>query len=142
MKKIILLIPLIGLVIFTTACTRYTSEKNLDAISLRMNKQEVINKMSSKGVARGSILNKFGQVIEVREYKVDAGKTGDQLGEEIAFTIGTFGLGAPIFCRHGEIHTYWLYFCEGTLVQWGRSGDWAEAQKVIYDINFNVSKEK
>ena len=95
--------------------------------------------MKSPGVARGSITNKFGQIIEVREYTVDIGKNGRQRTQEILITIGTFGLASPIFFTAGEINTYWLYFCDGKLVQWGRAGDWAEAQKMIYDINFNLT---
>ena len=95
--------------------------------------------MDVPGVARGSIINKFGQVVEIREYKVDAGKSPDQKKREIALTIGTFGLGSPIFLEGGDIiDTYWLYFCDGRLVQWGKAGDWTEAQKQVYDINFNV----
>ena len=98
-----------------------------------------MKKMDVPGVARGSIINKFGQVVEIREYKVDAGKSPDQKKREIALTIGTFGLGSPIFLEGGDIiDTYWLYFCDGRLVQWGKAGDWTEAQKQVYDINFNV----
>lgn len=99
----------------------------------------MIKNMKCSGVARGSIINKYGQVIEVREYKVDAGKSSEQTGREVAFAVGTFGLGAPIFFSHGDIDTYWLYFCNGKLVQWGKAGDWAAAQKMVYDINFKMS---
>ncbi|NNM43018.1 MAG: hypothetical protein HKM07_01575 [Chlamydiae bacterium] len=74
--------------------------------------------MDTPGVARGSIINKFGQSIEVREYK-----TKDWL--------------ATSWQEYER--TYWLYFCDGKLVQWGRAGDWAEAKRMIYDINFKTS---
>lgn len=95
--------------------------------------------MHAKGIARGSILNKYGQIIEVREYEVDKGKDGRRRAGEILATISTCGLAAPIFFTAGEVNTYWLYFCDGMLVQWGRAGDWVEAQKMIYDINFKIS---
>jgi hypothetical protein len=125
--------------VFLSSCHKYASEKNFDAISLHMGKEEVIRKMRSKGVARGSIMNKYGQIIEVREYRVDKGKDSVELAGLTCATICTFGLAAPLFFTAGEIDTYWLYFCDGMLVQWGKAGDWAQAQKMVYDINFNVS---
>lgn len=116
MGKIIFLFALLTMTLLTTACSRYASEKNLDGISIHMSKQEVINRMHGQGVARGAIINKHGQTIEVREYKVS-------------------DLWLP---TTWELETYWLYFCDGRLVQWGKAGDWAEAQKVIYDINFKI----
>lgn len=128
-----------GVLISLSACSKYAAEKNLDAISLHMDKEDVIRKMSSKGVARGSIINKYGQSIEVREYEVEKDKSGKRIGGEVAITLLTLGFGAPILFTDGEIETYWLYFCDGKLVQWGRAGDWAEAQRMVYDVNFNVT---
>ncbi len=136
MKNLLLL--LLGLIFFTS-CSRYASEKDFDMISLQMDKQQVIKRMSSQGVARGSIVNKFGQIIEVREYEVEKNKSGKRIGAEVAFTALTFGFGAPILLSDGDVDTYWLYFCDGKLVQWGKGGDWAEAQRMIYDVNFKMT---
>lgn len=127
--------------IFLSSCTRYAHERNFDVISLNMKKQEVMKLMDSPGLARGSIINKYGQSIEVREYKVEKAKTGSQWGSEAAMTVCTMGLMAPILFSNGEIDTYWLYFCDGQLVQWGKAGDWAEAKRQVYDINFKMTKE-
>ena len=106
-----------------------------------MKKEDVMKKMGKKGAARGSMINKYGQVIEVREYQVDRGKSDSQLGRELTFTVLTLGLGAPVLLAEGEIETYWLYFHDGQLVQWGKAGDWAEAERSIYDVNFNISHQ-
>lgn len=103
-----------------------------------MTKQDATQTMKAKGIARGAMINKFGQNIEVVEYRIDQGKSGRQLGAELTVTILTFGLASPVLFSEGEISTYWLYFCDGKLVQWGKAGDWAEAQKIIYDINFKA----
>lgn len=97
-----------------TSCTRYASEEDFDFIKIGMKKEDVLQEMSSPGVMRGSIINKFGQVIDVREYEVSVFRP----------FIGT------------QIDFYWLYFCNDKLVQWGKAGDWAEAQRIVYDINF------
>lgn len=109
MRKLLFFGLLIGLVVFLSSCSRYASEKDFDSIALFMDKDQVREKMSSNGVARGSIINKYNQKIEVREYKVDVGKTSNQLGQEIAFTVATLGLGAPIFCTHGDRYLLALF---------------------------------
>lgn len=121
------------------SCSKYASVNSLDNISVYMQKEDVMKKMGKKGIARGAMVNKFGQVIEVREYQIDRGKSGSQLSREITVTLLTLGLCSPILFSEGEIETYWLYFYNGQLVQWGKAGDWREAERKIYDINFNIS---
>ncbi len=137
--RLVFLPVIASCVLLLYGCARYAPVKNLDNIALLMSKEEVIKKLKGQGTARGSILNKFGQTIEVREYKMANRKTGEQVGGEVAVTLLTFGLAAPVFFSQGEVDTYWLYFCDGKLVQWGKAGDWAEAQKMVYDINFKMS---
>ncbi len=104
-----------------TSCSWYQQEKKLDGLSLFISKEEAISSMRSPGIARGAIVNKHGQTIEVREYKLKNWGSTNWFDFE---------------------NTYWLYFCNGTLVQWGKAGDWAEAQKTIYEIDFNVNMNK
>lgn len=85
-----------------------------------MNKEDVIKKMDGRGIARGCVVNKSGQIIELREYTLDEN------------TLGLWDRPKPTI--------YWLYFCNGKLVQWGRAGDWKEAERKAYDINLNVSQ--
>ena len=113
MMKSIHLTCLFLLIVFATSCaSNYVSPKDFDSLSLNMDKATAQAKMSAPGVARGAMINKYGQAIEVREYTITSYPT--------------------------EI-IYWLYFCDGKLVRWGRAGDWAEAQKIVYDINFKTS---
>lgn len=117
MKKCFAILAISSPLLFTS-CGRYASEKDFDVISLNMDKQDVIEKMSARGVARGSIINKHGQQIEVREYEVRAFRPFSE----------------------PRVDYYWLYFCDNKLVQWGKAGDWAEAQRMVYDVNFNIHK--
>lgn len=104
-----------------------------------MGKEDVLKKMGEGGVARGSMINKFGQVIEVREYQVDRGKPAAEWVEESIITALTLGLCFPILFTEGEIETYWFFFYDGQLVQWGKAEDWAVTERRIYDVNFNIS---
>jgi hypothetical protein len=127
MRKILTssLITLASLSLFLPSCVRYASERSLDCISLNMPKEEVIQRMNARGVARGAILNKHGQTIEVREYKIKQPTV--------------FDLADPLLFVGGEIDTYWLFFYEGRLVRWGQAGDWEDAERIIYDVNFNIA---
>ncbi len=118
MKRLTTYFLIIATTLSLTSCGKYISEKKLDGIILHMSKEETFDKMGSRGVARGAIVNKYGQTIEVRE------------------CVSRDWIRSSVWDMD---RTYWLYFCDGKLVQWGRAGDWGEAQKMIYDINFNVS---
>jgi len=112
-KHLIFIFATMVLSLTLSSCSQYTMGQKFDDISISMSKDEVLESLGAKGMARGSIINKHGQVIEVREYEVWRPCVG--------------------------IETYWLFFCDGQLVKWGKAGDWAEAQRNIYDINFNIS---
>ena len=122
-KKIPTIFFILIMPIFLSSCaSRYASEKDLSYLTLHMKKEAATDRMASQGVIRGALVNKYGQTIEVVEYVMKDLR---------------FGALSPE-C----IKTYWLYFCDGELVQWGRAGDWAEAQRQIYDINFNMTSQK
>lgn len=101
---------LICLLVFSCATTGKLINLNLD-----MTKQDVITSIGKPDVARGSMRNKYGQVIEVWEYLEY--KTDDQ-----AF----YGITTP----------YWLYFYNGRLVQWGQASDWQQEADKIYEMRF------
>lgn len=136
MKRFLLLFAILA--ISLTSCSQYSSIRCLDNISLLMSKEEVVSEMP-KGYTRGSMINKHGQVIEVREYQFASPKDCRDYVGITCISILTLGLTTPLYFVSGPRDTYWLYFCDGRLVQWGKAGDWAEAQKTIYEIDFNVS---
>jgi len=84
-------------------------------LNLQMTKPEIISAIGNPTAARGSMTNKYGQVIEIWEYALY--KTDDD-----AF------FGRPTF--------YWLYFYDGKLVQWGEAGDWQREADRIYEMRF------
>ena len=106
-----------------------------------MSKKEIIKQMGNPTVVRGAIRNKYNQVVEVWEYKLDKGKTGKQSAAEWTATLCSFGLGAPLLMSDGELQDYWLYFYNDQLVQWGQAGDWKKEADRIYDFNFNTEQQ-
>lgn len=113
--------------------------KKLSHISLGMKKVQVVEELGQPRVHRGSVRNKFEQVVEVWEYRFALPHdedVGTILGKS-AMTVVTFGMGAASFS--GERKDYWLYFVEDELVQWGESGDWFKEAERIYEVDFNPS---
>lgn len=113
-----------------------TPSKKLIEIRLGMNKSDVWRVLGEPTVVRGSIRNKFGQVIEVWQYRL-ALPSSDSAGQVVGktmFTLITFGVGAAAFA--GEKRDYWLYFLHDELVQWGEAGDWSREPDRIYEFNF------
>jgi hypothetical protein len=123
--------------LFLSGCAEYLEKKDLDVLTINMPREDVISRLKIAGMARGSIVNKFGQVIEVREYQLDNGRDAADVGVDVVLAICTLGITLPAsLTAHGHIDTYWLYFCEGRLVQWGKAGDWDQTQKSVYEIRY------
>lgn len=122
------------LAFFMVGCA--TDSSNLSEVSLGMTKQEVRERLGSPTVARGALTNKYGQTVEVLEYKL-AMPTDETVGTVVgksAMTVITLGIGAVAF--QGERRDFWLYFHDGKLVQWGQAGDWRKEADRIYEYRF------
>ena len=86
-------------------------------LQLGMTKAQVIDILGEPDAARGSMRNKYDQVVEVWEYiKQKQNPTG----------------GLPIVVPA----IYWMYFYDGKLVQWGEAGDWRREADKIYEMRF------
>ena len=123
---------LIGL----SSCVHTINHKSLMFISLGMAKEQVVHKLGQPSIFRGSIINKFDQTIDVFEYSVDRGKDSKQVTTEILLTIYTLGLAAPVLLTQGKIDSFWLFFHDNKLVQWGKAGDWQKQADTIYEVRF------
>lgn len=137
MKKLIYLFITVMLV---SGCA--TSQRTLRSISLDMTKEEVVAKIGEPTVVRGSIRNKFNQVVEIWEYTLSTRRAGEFFGDTTA-TVLSLGILGPVLYEKStnQKQNYWLYFYDGKLVQWGQAGDWKREADRIYDINFNTSQQ-
>ncbi len=133
-RAVFVLFPLLLL----SGCAHRISQKKLMSIDIGLNKQEVIRRIGDPNVFRGSMVNKFGQKIEVYEYEVNGELNGKKLAVGIGYTIATLGIASfflPAFIEH-KVNTYWLYFHDNKLVQWGQAGDWKKESDHIQEIRF------
>ena len=101
-----------------TGCATGLSTHELIRIRLDMTKDQVISAIGEPSAARGSIRNKYGQVIELWEYQLRK--------PENEGNMYTYNWKYP----------YWLYFYDGRLVQWGAAGDWQKEADRIYEMRF------
>ena len=125
---------LLLMVVCAAACA--TPAARMETLSLGMSKKEVKNHLGEPAVVRGAVTNQHGQVIEVLEYILAMPST-DSAGQIIAKSLGTIvSLGLLAGKFKGERRSFWLYFMEDKLVQWGQAGDWQEERKRISGIRF------
>lgn len=138
MKKYVLLGVLSVVALFNSsdsfAKSKKIKQKKLENVMIGMTKNEVINILGSPSVKRGAQVDSFGNNVEVFEYLVDTKSTGQFIGE-IILSVLSFGLGATFI--EDLVHTYWLYFQNDKLVQWGKANDWKTPAPIAYDINVN-----
>ena len=133
-RFIILLLPLFIL----GGCAHRIGQRDLMSLFIGLSKQQVVKKIGKPNVFRGSMLNKFGQTIEVYEYEVKRGVDGKRLATGIGLVVLTFGLYIPLipaFIEHKR-DIYWLYFHDNKLAQWGQAGDWNKEADSIYEVRF------
>lgn len=129
----ILLLP----VIFLAGCAKRIKPNSFLQISLGLTKKQVTDRIGKPAIARGSMVNKYNQVVEIWEYQVDRGLTGSEISANVAATVFTLGFAAPLLNYEGSIETYWLYFHNDRLVQWGKAGDWKKEADAIYEVRWN-----
>jgi len=119
MKKLLILICFL----FGLSISCATPRSALMQVSLGMTKEEVIKSIGEPELRRGAITNKFGEVVEVWEYRV-------------------LGKGKLLDIMQWDADDYWFYFVESKLVQWGKAGDWRREADRIYEIRFDTQKPK
>jgi len=104
-----------------------------------MSKEEVVKNLGESTVVRGSIRNKLNQVVEIWEYElvVPQNTSAGQELEKLVLTAITLGALGGVY--KDKIKSYWLYFYDNKLAQWGEAGDWSKESDRIYKFDFNPS---
>jgi hypothetical protein len=123
-----------------TGCMKNIKVEKLRTISLGMSKEEVVKNLGESTVVRGSIRNKLNQVVEIWEYElvVPQHTSAGQELQKLVWTAITLGAVAGEAYKD-KIKSYWLYFYDNKLAQWGEAGDWSKESDRIYKFDFNPS---
>ena len=114
LRSLLYVLPLTLGLLGITGCL--TSAKKLTTLQLDMSKAQVKQSLGDPVAGRGAMRNKYGQVVEVWEYVLDRGGSPDG--------------------------TYWLYFYDDKLAQWGEAGDWRKEADRIYEVRFGAADKK
>jgi len=138
MKQILIVISLIFLLPGCGIVVPLTQNKGkLTQLEIGQSKETVEQNIGSPDEIRGSMKNTEGKTVTVWQYNL-CGSAFD--------SIGNFFLGIFIFTAswwivpHTEYNSYWIYFVDGQLAQWGRAGDWRE--DVIMKVKLETSQPK
>ena len=99
-----------------------SSRPLINRFKFGMSKNEVTEILGKPMIPRGVTFNKFEQVVEVYEYDEGAAK------EEAPKGTSDTTLGKP--------SSFYLFFYDGQLVQWGEADDWREVAKLLYETRF------
>ena len=97
-------------------------------------KEEIRIAIGDPNELRGSVINVDGDRVDVWQYNLYEKNSG-----WLNLAFGLFFIGIPWFYPNWvwvERDSYWLYFVNDSLVQWGRAGDWQP--DVLMDIRLKM----
>jgi hypothetical protein len=139
LKRLSTLVSLVFFVLTGCNSTPPAPSSNLRQVDIGMSEATVLAVMGEPRSVRGSIRNKFDQIIEVWEYQLalPIEDSSAEIAGKSAATVLSLGMGAATFAP--EERTYWLYFSDGVLARWGEAGDWEKEPERIYRFNFDPS---
>lgn len=86
-----------------------------------MTKRQVSLLMGDTLVPRGVTFNKSDQIVEVFQYSEYEKKEEAKVTSDVLV---------------GQPSSFYLFFYQDQLVQWGAADDWREAAKLLYETNF------
>lgn len=94
----------------------------VEQFKLGMTKDQVVEVLDAPMTPRGMTVNKFDQVIEVFQYEeFQSKKPAPKVAPDIASL---------------EPSSFYLFFYNNQLVQWGEADDWREVAKLIHNTRF------
>ena len=118
MKKIVIFLCFL----FALSLSCAPSRSTLKQISLGITKEEVIKVMGDPSAVRVSIINKFGQAVEILEYRV-------------------LKKGKALDIARWDTSPYWFYIVDRKLVRWGNPPrDWRNEAERVYETKFGNEK--
>ena len=106
-----------------------------------MTKDNVQRAIGSPTTVRGALQNKYGQTVEVWEYRLQSMNSAGMILQATATAMAAERPGGtPLPVDYGYTRC-WLYFVNDRLVQWGQVGDWAKEADRIYEVRFGSNAE-
>lgn len=112
------------------------NKDKLSYLEIKMKKESVIDIVGTPDEIRGSIKNVDDDVVTVWQYDLYSKSSAwANLGLGI-FPFFTISWWTPTLGNYNRPDSYWLYFVNNYLTQWGRAGDWRP------DLIMNIRMEE
>ncbi len=119
----------------SASCT--TPLEKLKYAHLGMSQEDVTTNIGRPAVVRGTVVNRFGQEVEVWEYRLVYPDHSDTETFKIVFSTLTFGAGSPVWLVQNT-QPFWFYFVDSRLARWSEAGDWEAEKERLYELPWKV----
>ena len=106
----------------------------ISQIHIGMPKSQVDEILGWPRLKIGEVTNRFGQEIEIFEYRLMRKKTRKQSTDKKRATKLTLGLAYPVQFRGGNIADYWLFYVDERVVRGEGAGNFEAIARKIYNI--------
>lgn len=104
---------------------------------LGMSQDDLETNIGKPNLVRGSVVNRFGQQVEVWQYDLIFPDRPDAKAFKIVFSTLTAGAGSPVWLVQNT-RTYWFYFVDSKLARWNEAGDWEAEKERLYELPWQL----
>lgn len=111
--------------------------ENLKYAHLGMSPADLETNIGKPNLVRGSVVNRFGQQVEVLEYELIFPDKPHSKTFKIVFSTLTAGAGSPVWLAQNT-KTYWFYFVDSKLARWSEAGDWEVEKEQLYELPWRI----
>jgi hypothetical protein len=114
-----------------------TPADKLQYAHIGMSQDNLKTNVGKPNLIRGSVVNRFGQEVEIWEYELVFPDNPDAKTFKAVFSILTFGAGSPVWLVQNT-KTYWFYFVDTKLARWNEAGDWQVEKERLYELPWQL----
>lgn len=114
-----------------------TPAEKLKYAHIGMSKGGLITNVGKPNLVRGSVVNRFGQEVEVWEYQLVFPDDPNAKSFKVIFSALTFGVGSPVWLVQNT-KNYWFYFVDSKLTRWNEAGDWRVEKERLYELPWKL----
>lgn len=128
-------VSLAATLLASTSCA--VSAERLKYAHIGMSKEDLRTNVGKPTLVRGAVVNRFGQEVEVWEYKLVYPDDPDLKTFKVVFSALTAGAGSPVWLVQTN-KTFWFYFVDSKLARWNEAGDWEVERQRLYELPWQL----
>jgi hypothetical protein len=136
-KRLWTLIPVFLATAMLASISCALPAEKLKYAHLGMSKENLQTNVGKPNLVRGTVINRYGQEVEVWEYQLVYPDDPDLKSFKVIFSILTAGAGSPVWLVQ-TTKTFWFYFVDSKLARWNEAGDWAVERDRLYELPWRL----